>query len=256
MADRVARIAISLTPNHAAVLANQVDVAIGPTAAARVAAAQAVPTPLYKSAVHHLWDMWAECPGLDGPTLASMLRAATSASEHLRASQSVEIAWTGPTSPHVPVRHSNQVLLDLIGEARSQLIVFSYAAYQVPTVTGALREAARHGVDIRLVLETAEDSGGKLSHDAAQAFQALHDLASFWVWPKAQRPEGGASMHVKGVLVDQRIALVTSANLTGAALAKNMELGVVVRGGAAPKRLADHVAALMASGRLLEVSPT
>jgi phosphatidylserine/phosphatidylglycerophosphate/cardiolipin synthase-like enzyme len=173
----------------------------------------------------------------------------------MRAAQSIDIAWTGPSSAHVPVRLSSQVLLDLIGEARSQLIVVSFAAYKVAPVTNALRSAANRGVDVRLILETAEDSDGHLSKDAADAFRELNDLVSFWVWPKKRRPEGGASMHVKAVVVDGRVALVTSANLTGHALERNMELGLVVRGGAAPKRLADHFQALTASGNLTRVQP-
>jgi phosphatidylserine/phosphatidylglycerophosphate/cardiolipin synthase-like enzyme len=62
-------------------------------------------------------------------------------------------------------------------------------------------------------------------------------------------------MHVKAVVVDGRVALVTSANLTGHALERNMELGLVVRGGAAPKRLADHFQALTAAGNLTRVQP-
>ena len=255
LVDEIARIAISLTANHIAILADRLTAVRAPTAPARAAVMQAVPTPLFKSAVQQLWETWQLVPDIDGLHIAGMLRAASATSGHLRSSQSIELAWTGPTSNHVPVRLSNQALLDLINEARSHLVIFSYAAYKVPAVTAALRAAAVRGVDVRLVLESAEDSGGKLSHDAAEAFEELNDLVSFWVWPKARRPEGGASMHVKAVVADRRIALVTSANLTGAALAKNMELGVVVRGGGVPQRLADHVTALMASGQLVEVGP-
>ena len=255
MVDEIARIAISLTANHIAILADRITAVPTPTAAARASVMQAVPTPLYKSAVQQLWATWHLVPDIDGSTIARMLQAASAASGHLRSSQSIELAWTGPTSNHVPVRLSNQALLDLINEARSHLVIFSYAAYKVPEVTSALRSAAVRGVDVRLVLESSEDSGGKLSHDAKEAFEELNDLVSFWVWPQTRRPEGGASMHVKAVIADRRIALVTSANLTGAALAKNMELGVVVRGGGVPQRLADHVTALMSDGQLTEVEP-
>lgn len=255
LVDEIAQIAISLTANHIAILADRITTVPAPTAAARASVMQAVPTPLFKSAVQQLWETWQFLPEIDGSNIAGMLRAASATSSHLRSSQSIELTWTGPTSNHVPVRLSNQALLGLIDEARSHLVIFSYAAYKVPAVTAALRAAAVRGVDVRLVLESSEDSGGKLSHDAAEAFEELNELVSFWVWPKARRPEGGASMHVKAVVADRRIALVTSANLTGAALAKNMELGVVIRGGGVPQRLADHVTALMSNGHLVEVEP-
>ena len=106
-----------------------------------------------------------------------------------------------------------------------------------------------------MVLETAKDSGGRLKQDAADAFSALAGAASFWYWPAENRPDGGASMHAKAAIADSRTALVTSANLTGAALAQNMELGLLVTGGSVPRRLADHFRALMTSGVLKRLGP-
>ena len=76
---------------------------------------------------------------------------------------------------------------------------------------------------------------------------------SFYVWPAELRvSQGGghASMHAKCAVADRRTAFVTSANLTGAAMTDNMELGLVVRGGDVPKRIANHFDALIAAGIL------
>jgi phosphatidylserine/phosphatidylglycerophosphate/cardiolipin synthase-like enzyme len=62
-------------------------------------------------------------------------------------------------------------------------------------------------------------------------------------------------MHAKAAIADRSAALVTSANLTGHALDLNMELGLLVRGGSVPARLADHFNALFASGELVEIQP-
>jgi len=48
-------------------------------------------------------------------------------------------------------------------------------------------------------------------------------------------------------------ALVTSANLTGHGIDANMELGLLVRGGPVPSRLAAHLSELMASGTLVRI---
>lgn len=253
--DEIQAAAIELPAGHVQLLASHVEGLHRPTVAARHQAGALVPAPRFKQAAVRVWTAWEAEPDIDGKTLALMLRSAVAVANSMRASQSIDIAWTGPSSAHVPVRLSSQVLLDLIGEARSQLIVVSFAAYKVAAVTNALRTAANRGVDVRLILETAEDSDGHLSKDAADAFKDLHDLVSFWVWPRDRRPEGGASMHVKAVVVDGLVALVTSANLTGYALERNMELGLVVRGGAAPRRLAYHFQALGASGNLVRVNP-
>jgi phosphatidylserine/phosphatidylglycerophosphate/cardiolipin synthase-like enzyme len=130
----------------------------------------------------------------------------------------------------------------------------SFAAYKVQAVLDALRSAANRRVVVRLVLESTEESRGKLSHDAKIAFDSLGDAVSFYVWPATVRPAVGtgiAAMHAKCAVADGAIAFVTSANLTGAALNANMELGLLVRGGDVPRRIAAHLRALMASGALL-----
>jgi hypothetical protein len=55
----------------------------------------------------------------------------------------------------------------------------------------------------------------------------------------------------RAAIADEHTALVTSANLTGAAQDHNMELGVHINGGPIPRRLARHYRALMASGVLV-----
>jgi len=255
LVEQIQQLAIDLPSGHVHTLAGRLDSVRQPTVADRHQAIGLVAAPRFRNAVTMLWSAWEEVPQIDGATVAMMLRSATAVASTLRASQSIDIAWTGPSSAHVPVRMTAQVLVELIAEARTQIFVISYAAYKVAAVSNALRDAAQRGVDVRLILETEEDSGGRLAVDAADAFAELHQTVTFWVWPGAQRPQQGAAMHAKAVVVDGRVALVTSANLTGAALQKNMELGLVIRGGAAPQRLAEHFIALMASGSLSRVPP-
>ncbi len=57
-------------------------------------------------------------------------------------------------------------------------------------------------------------------------------------------------MHAKVLIVDRRTALVGSANLTGPALERNLECGLLVSGGPVPTLLADH---LFAAHGLTEV---
>jgi len=54
-----------------------------------------------------------------------------------------------------------------------------------------------------------------------------------------------ASVHAKCAVADSRLAFITSANLTSAALERNMELGLLLRGGTVPDRLHAHLAALV-----------
>ncbi len=166
----------------------------------------------------------------------------------------VEPVWTGPATAEMSVRLSRAALLEVIGLAQHRLILVSYAAYKVGDLVDALMAAHGRGVDIRFVLETADDSGGALSFDAADAFKALAGQAKFYVWPASKRPPNG-KLHVKAAIADERAALVTSANLTGAALAENMELGLLVRGGSVPRRLSKHFMSLIDDDTLRETTP-
>jgi cardiolipin synthase A/B len=147
--------------------------------------------------------------------------------------------------------------VDVIRSAAERLVIVSFAAYKVALVVNELAAAADRGVDVRLILETSEASGGRLEVDAANAFTSLGAAVSFWVWPTDQRPvlpAGTAALHAKAAIADSHTALVTSANLTGHGMNENMELGLIVRGGSVPRRLAAHFIQLMADRVLIQVS--
>lgn len=222
------------------------DAAAGPVLSA-------VASPTYRKNASRFLDSWAKAPDVPGLALALALRAASSVLADTTRDETIEVVWTGPTSHEVPVRRTREVLLELIGVATQRLTVVSFAAYKVPEVLAELTSAAARGVDVRLILETAEDSGGRLSHDAAEAFDSLRNVAAFYVWPSDRRGSGQSitgALHAKAIVADARAAFVTSANLTGHGLGANMELGLLVRGGAIPGRLTSHFDELIAQGTL------
>jgi phosphatidylserine/phosphatidylglycerophosphate/cardiolipin synthase-like enzyme len=227
-------------------------------AAARARVAGLVPTPAYAEAVGQLLKAW-ETSGddLSGKAVALALQTASLAGERERAEQSVEIVWTGPQTPAIPLRLTRQVLIDVIRAARRSLIVVSFAAYKVEVVVRELLDASGRGVDIRLVLEMGEASGGTLrATGASDAFAELRQLASFYVWPLEKRPvlpRGRAALHAKAAVADDQVAFVTSANLTGHAIRENMELGILIRGGAIPRQLLAHFRQLMSDGVLAQI---
>jgi cardiolipin synthase A/B len=61
-------------------------------------------------------------------------------------------------------------------------------------------------------------------------------------------------LHAKGVIADDRRAFITSANLTAAALDKNIELGLLVTGGDVPRDLGLQIRELIRSGTLSRLS--
>jgi len=201
---------------------------------------------------------WAEHSQVPGFALALALRSAAVATNAERAAERVEIAWTGPATPAVALRRTESILLELIGHAQDELIVVSFAAYDVPEVVQALSSAAHRGVRIWLVLESSAESEGRLSFDARVAFNVLRGHVKFYSWPIEKRAATGGghsgSLHAKAVVADGTRALVTSANLTGRALEANMELGLLVEGGSIPTRLALHFRELIDRGTLREVA--
>ncbi len=226
----------------------------GPTALARHGIVNTVPTAVFRHHAAALCEAWAAVtPLVSGGGIALAVRAAAGAVGDVRGEAQLSVVWTGPASYEVPVRATGAVLAEVIEGATKTLIVVSFAAYKVAAVVDALRAAADRGVDVRLVLESVVESKGKLSQDARQAFDALGDAVSFYVWPAELRGSvggGRSAMHVKCAVADRHTAFVTSANLTGAAMTDNMELGLVVRGGDVPKRIADHFGALITAGVL------
>ena len=61
-------------------------------------------------------------------------------------------------------------------------------------------------------------------------------------------------MHAKLAVADRSVLFVTSANLTLSGVGKNIEAGLLIRGGVAPARAAEHVDALRASGDLIRLN--
>lgn len=221
----------------------------GPTAVARHGIVNTVPTAVFRHHAAALCEAWSSAsPSLPGGGVALAVRAAAEAVGDVRGEAQLSVVWTGPASYEVPVRATAAVLAEVIEGATQTLVVVSFAAYKVASLAEALRVAADRGVDVRLVLESVVESKGKLSHDAKQAFDALSGSVSFYVWPAELRVSiggGHAAMHAKCAVADRRTAFVTSANLTGSAMTDNMELGLVVRGGDVPRRIANHFEALM-----------
>lgn len=144
-------------------------------------------------------------------------------------SRTSSLVWSGPACVLQPVRTTEQVLLDIIEDAQKEILLVSFAAYRVPPLLHALREALHRGVCVRFVLETAEDSEGQLRHNAANAFAQLRG-AFFYHWPSDRRPRNRAGhpakMHAK-CAANETSFLITSANLTGDGINGNMELGIL-----------------------------
>lgn len=244
-------------PDHALdAIALALDEFAGWTSRATRAMSDVSPAANVQARVYAVADAWRQTPDLPGSAVALALRTTRQAITSILSSQRVEIVWTGPSVGAVNARSTAQVFIETVRAARSSLLCLSFAAYKDPTILAELEAAADRGVVVTLILDDSEQSRGALTVDARPAFESLEGKVGFYIWPVELRPtvgHGVARFHAKAIIADHHVAFVTSANLTGAAMTKNIELGLVVHGGPIPRDLEEHVRALIVAQVLRRV---
>lgn len=202
-----------------------------------------------------LHQNWLDATGLDDRAFAAALLAAKKAHDECEESEKVEIVWTGPATSAIPVRRTEQVLKQLIDNAREDLLLVSFATYKIGDLKTALRAAIDRGVMIKMVLESESSSSGKVGYDEIEAIKKEFSEIAIFIWPSDKRPTDDkgrhGSLHAKCAVADSRVALVSSANLTPFALELNMELGLSISGGEIARRISQHFYSLIDSGILI-----
>jgi phosphatidylserine/phosphatidylglycerophosphate/cardiolipin synthase-like enzyme len=192
--------------------------------------------------------------------LALVLEQAAEALDAKRESaRDVEFVWTGLEGDHAHARDTAVVVAQLFAQADRSVLVSSYAVYQGADVFAPLaaRMAERPDLRVRLFLHVARGPG-----DTRDESELLRAFAAGFAkqWPWAHRPEvwydprtcaldaaRRAAWHAKCVVVDDRQALVTSANFTEWAQQRNVEAGVLVRSAAFAVQLRQQFDALVQS---------
>ena len=209
-----------------------------------VALSDVVGTATARAVVDRLVDAW-RATSVGSDELASMLLAAGHAFENVSKHQSTELVWTGPTTPFVSARRTEQALLQVINAAKHTLFVTSFVAYDVSTIVKALNEASLRGVDISMLLEASQDDGGSISFDAIGKMKALVPNAHLYTWRDHCEVFSQGRVHAKVAVADRHTCFITSANLTGFAMDRNMEAGILLSGGNIPQMLEEHLRALV-----------
>ncbi|MEO2107161.1 MAG: DISARM system phospholipase D-like protein DrmC, partial [Actinomycetota bacterium] len=166
-----------------------------------------------------------------------------------------DLVWTGPSTKTVGARPTRAVVLEMIGKSHTSLTLSTYAGHDIADLVKAIDEARlSRGVHVRVIVETPEDSVTGEGPSPATALKHLPLAVPVYRWPKNQRGAKGGAMHVKCLIRDAEEVLITSANLTSAALDRNMELGLAVQGGDAARRLEQHYGDLIETGVLVKIS--
>ena len=183
--------------------------------------------------------------------MALALSAAAQAVEAERCQERLELVWTGPDSRLIPLRRTDQALLQLIDGAagdppRRQLRRLPHRGHRPgpawsrvvasPSLSTWKRRTPAKAASLR--------HPGRVRRRRAPG-------ARIYIWPLEKRPLSAdgrhGSLHAKVAIADGRVMLISSANLTEYAMTLNMELGVLINGGPSPEKVAEHL------GRLVEM---
>jgi cardiolipin synthase len=195
-------------------------------------------------ALNKLRNSW-ETTDISPEVLAAMLTSASHTFHKLNTEQTLELVWTGPTSPFVSARRTEQALLQVIESSREALFITSFVAYDVSSIVKALNSSISRGVKVLMLLESSSEYGGSVSIDVIGKMKDLVPKATIFAWSNKSPAFFGGRVHAKIALADNKMCFITSANLTGFAMEKNMEAGVLINGGRLPIILQRHLQSLI-----------
>ncbi len=180
------------------------------------------------------------------------------------ADRSFELVLSGPEVPGIPTADTAAVVHTLIEEATTEVLLVGYVVHEGRHLFERLARRMRESSDLKVVfcLDIPRRYGdtslaGEIVRRFTREFRNKH-----WPWPElpelyydprslAEYTEGHSSLHAKCVVVDRRVALVTSANFTEAAQHRNIEAGVLVRYKPFVERLVGYLEGLRGSGNLV-----
>lgn len=240
--DAVAAVVCLVSPEKVQAIASRIRRTDAVKAAGALSGA--VSTPVAAEVVDQLIDAW-RSTSVSAEELALMLLAAGHVFTKATNQQSTELVWTGPTTPFVSARRTEQALLQVINAAEQTLFITSFVAYDVSTIVRALNAATHRGVVISMLLELSQDHGGSITLDAIGKMRTLVPASNLYAWRDKADPFREGRVHAKVAVADGRMCFITSANLTGHAMEKNMEAGVLISGGELPRLLENHLRSLV-----------
>jgi phosphatidylserine/phosphatidylglycerophosphate/cardiolipin synthase-like enzyme len=182
-----------------------------------------------------------QAEGMSPNHLTLLLEVSAAAAEARSGHVDAQLVWTGPESQTAQSRDTSVVVQELFGHARRDVIVSTFVVRQGATVFAPLARRMDEIPELRARLFVHV---GREWRDTVLDSELLREFAEEFgrEWPAARRPEvyydprglveqpdKRATWHAKCVVVDDDIALITSANFTEWAHQRNVEAGVVIR---------------------------
>lgn len=216
------------------------------------------PNPSARYIIDRLLDVWKEekgqNPHLTLRELASALGILALGRKTREHRQRIELVWTGPAS-RIPVRQTRQVLSQLIGGAERELLIVSFVVFKIPEILELLKNALQRGVSITCILESPEESDGKITFQGFADFNVeILEQIKILVWSREMRPVSAdgkiGTLHAKVAVADRSVSFISSANLTVNAMTLNMELGLLLYDKITAQEIVGHFEQLVQDGTL------
>ncbi len=207
--------------------------------------------------VNNLVYEWKRNAELKPTSLVLAMEAAAHIHEEDSEDHRIDIVWTGPTTEFIPVRRTEQVLLELIRGAKESVFFVSFVTHGMPALEEAIKDAMSRNVTVSILIERGKEYGGTLSFDPVGPLKDSLSGVHIYTWPIENREVDDTgrygSVHAKCAVADGRVVFVTSANLTDAAMDKNMELGLLITGGTIPSAIRKHFEALIMTKQIVAI---
>lgn len=179
-----------------------------------------------------------ESMGISGSATAAWIRSFETA---IARAPRPDLVWSGPEVPGLHARDTRRVYEELLGSAERSVWASTYAFFDGPKAFEVIARRMDELPDVQVTfLLNIQRKWG----DTTEAEGLVRKFADrFWAtdWPGSARPrvyydprslelEGPTGvLHAKAVVIDDEAVFVTSANLTEAALDRNIEIGLLVR---------------------------
>lgn len=208
----------------------------------------------------HLGPSMAPFLGLDAPAFLGVIRAVL-AERRRAAGHTLELVWSGSDAGPSYARRTDIVIPELISKARRQITIAGYSFDRGTSTFDDLHRAMlAQEVAVRLFLDieqlsarleqqlkkdrsrrsrlgplraATEQGGAVFAREVLGLFRELFwphtDRAlDLFYDPRTADHRAFASLHAKCVIVDHEHVLITSANFTGRAQERNIEVGVLL----------------------------
>ncbi len=200
--------------------------------------------------------------GITAAAIALALDAATDAASSV---PRTDLVWSGPEAEGLRARDTRRVYDELVSAARVSIWISTYAYWDGQLAFRSLADQMTAVPELRvsILLNIGRRYGDHTP--SAELVQRFSDR--FWNhdWPGQRRPavyydprsldpdRAEGVLHAKAIVIDERTALVTSANLTEAAFDRNIEVGILSRDEQLAASLVRHFRVLIDRGLLRPV---